>query len=45
MFNALFALMYAGLSIGNSVLFLPDIGAAQVAAKNIFSIIDLPTEP
>jgi ATP-binding cassette subfamily B (MDR/TAP) protein 1 len=40
MFTAIFAIMFASFGAGNNNQFMVDIGSAQNAAKNIFTILD-----
>lgn len=44
MFDALFCIMFAAFSVGQSAMYIPDVGVCYVAAKSIFSILDLPSE-
>lgn len=41
---AIFLIIFAGISAGNCSIFLPDLGASKVAAKKLFSILDLEDE-
>lgn len=44
MFDALFCIMFAAFAVGQSAMYIPDVGVCYVAAKSIFSILDLPSE-
>lgn len=39
-FTAIYAIFFAGVTIGNNMTFLPDINEAKLAAAHIFSILD-----
>jgi len=39
-FTAIFAIMFAGMSVGNNSHFMPDAAAAKNAAANLFLILD-----
>lgn len=44
MFTSLFCIMFAAFSMGQASMYIPDVGTCYVAAKSIFSILDLPSE-
>lgn len=39
-FTAIFAIVFAAVTVGNNSHFLPDIAAAMNSAKNLFLILD-----
>lgn len=40
MFVAIFAILFAGMTIGNNTHFLPDVSSCRIAAANLFHIQD-----
>lgn len=40
MFVAIFAILFAGMNIGNNTHFLPDMSACKISAANLFHIQD-----
>ena len=44
MFKALLALMFAGMGLGQTMIFLPDLAGAKISAQQIFRILDTETE-
>ena len=43
-FTAIYSIFFAGITIGNSTHFLPDINEAKLAASHIFEILDAEDE-
>ncbi len=40
MFIAVFGVVFAAMTAGNNMAFMPDVASAQVSAANLFYILD-----
>lgn len=40
MYIAIFAVMFAAMTAGNNLAFMPDAGAAKNSAASLFSLLD-----